>query len=193
MSSDDLMQALRDCGALLEGHFVLSSGKHSGHYVQVAQVGRDPALLERLLKTREAELQALNIETVLSAAIGGIVVGQQLALLLGKASVFAERKSDKMELRRGFNLRPGERVLLVEDVVTTGGTLAEIADLARAAGAEVAGAFTLINRSGSETWGDLPLHSVVAVDFPVYAADEVPPELAAVPQTRPGSKPLESS
>lgn len=188
MSSDDSINKLEELGALFRGHFVLASGKHSGHYVQVAQIGRQPRALHGLLEQCQDALTALSFDTVYSAAIGGIVIGQQLALLLDKPSVFAERKDNVMMLRRGFQFAKGEKLLMVEDVVTTGGTLKELRALAEAAGAEVVGVFSLINRSGLETWEGLPFISRFQVQFPVYEADAVPADLASIPVSRPGSK-----
>jgi orotate phosphoribosyltransferase len=190
MSLADPKSELDACGAILSGHFSLSSGKHSGNYVQVALVGREPQRLQRLLELRQDALNALKVETVLSAAIGGIAVGQQLALVLGARSIFAERQGTDMTLRRGFHLQPGERVLLVEDVVTTGGTLGEVEALALAAGAEIVGAFTLINRSGQKDWHQRPLISVVDLQFPVYEPESCPLCSAGLPMDRPGSRPL---
>jgi len=186
----DLLPILKEVGALREGHFLLASGRHSGHYVQVAQLSQYPDKLQPLLESAKPLLGPLGpIDTVFFPAIGALPVGQQLALALGTRAVFAERnKQNAMEMRRGFELRKGERLLLAEDVVTTGGTLKEIIGMAATAGAEVAGVFCVINRSGSNTWQGLPLVSLIDVNFPTYAEDELPPELAAIPVSRPGTK-----
>lgn len=190
MHTDDFLSLLKDVGALREGHFRLASGRHSGHYVQVAQLSQYPARLQPLLdsvRPRVGELGA--VDTVFYPAIGALPVGQQLALALECRAVFTERNAEnRMELRRGFELRPGEKLLLAEDVVTTGGTLKEIRPIAEKAGAEILGVFCVINRSGSDTWEGLPLISLVDLQFPTYAPDEVPPELAALPVHRPGTK-----
>jgi orotate phosphoribosyltransferase len=190
MNSSDLLPILKEVGALREGHFLLASGRHSGHYVQTAQLSQYPDRLQPLLESAKPLLEPLGrIDTVFFPAIGALPVGQQLALALGTRAVFAERnKQNDMELRRGFELRAGERILLAEDVVTTGGTLKEIISMVSDAGAEVAGVFCVINRSGQDTWQGLPLISLVNVDFPTYAEDEVPEALAAIPVNRPGTK-----
>lgn len=190
MNTSDLLPILKEVGALREGHFLLASGRHSGHYVQTAQLSQYPDRLQPLLESAKPLLEPLGrIDTVFFPAIGALPVGQQLALALSARAVFAERnKQNDMELRRGFELRAGERILLAEDVVTTGGTLKEIIGMVSDAGAEVAGVFCVINRSGRDTWQGLPLISLVNVDFPTYAEDEVPDELAAIPVHRPGTK-----
>jgi len=190
MANTELLSLLKDVGALREGHFRLASGRHSAHYVQVAQLSQHPAKLQPLLEGARDRIAALGaVDTVFYPAIGALPVGQQLALALNARAVFAERDADNhMVLRRGFELRKGENLLLAEDVVTTGGTLKEIRPMAEAAGANVLGVFCVINRSGRDTWQDLPLISLLDLQFPTYAPDEVPPELAAIPVDRPGSK-----
>lgn len=190
MSPTEITALLKEVGALKEGHFRLASGRHSGHYVQVAQLSQYPARLQPILEgVRRRILELGEIDTVFYPAIGALPVGQQLGLALEKRAVFAERNADNhMELRRGFELHPGEKLLLAEDVVTTGGTLKEIRRIAEYFGAEVVAVFCVINRSGSDTWEGLPLVSVLDLQFPTYSPDEVPPELAALPVYRPGSK-----
>lgn len=190
MSSSELLSILKDVGALREGHFLLASGRHSAHYVQVAQLSQYPARLQALLETAKPELEQLGpIDTVFYPAIGALPVGQQVGLALNARAIFAERnRQNQMEMRRGFELRSGDKVLLVEDVITTGGTLKEIVGMVEAAGAEVLGVFCIINRSGIDTWQGFPLVSLLDLSFPTYAPDEVPPELAAIPVYRPGTK-----
>jgi len=186
----DLLPLLKEVGALREGHFLLASGRHSGQYVQVAQLSQHPARLQPLLEEALPQIPGLDkVDTVFFPAIGALPVGQQVALALGARAVFTERNAEnRMELRRGFELRPGDQVLLVEDVVTTGGTLKEIVGMVAEAGATVAGVFCIINRSGSDTWQGFPLHSLCTLSFPTYAPEEVPPELAKIPIHRPGTK-----
>ncbi|MGA0334110.1 MAG: orotate phosphoribosyltransferase [Kiritimatiellia bacterium] len=190
MPTSDLLSILKDVGALREGHFQLASGRHSAHYVQVAQLSQYPAILFPLLKEAQPGLEALGeIDTVFFPAIGALPVGQLLGMALEKRSIFAERnKQNEMELRRGFEIRPGEKILLVEDVITTGGTLKELLPMVQAAGAEILGVFCIINRSGKATWQDYPLISLIDLEFPTYAPGEIPPELAAIPVYRPGTK-----
>ena len=190
MNPSDLLPILKEVGALREGHFLLASGRHSGHYVQTALLSQYPDKLQPMLESAKPLLEPLGqIDTVFFPAIGALPVGQQLALALGKRAIFAERnKQNNMELRRGFEIRPGEKVLLAEDVVTTGGTLKEVIGMVADAGAEVVGVFCVINRSGKNIWQGLPLISLINVDFPTYAEDELPEDLAALPVYRPGTK-----
>lgn len=190
MNASDLLPILKEVGALREGHFLLASGRHSAHYVQTALLSQYPDKLQPLLESAKPLLESLGpIDTVFFPAIGALPVGQQLALALGCRAVFAERnKQNDMELRRGFELRAGEKILLAEDVVTTGGTLKEIIRMAADAGAEVVGVFCVINRSGQDSWQGLPLISLINLSFPTFAEDELPPELAALPVYRPGTK-----
>lgn len=190
MPSTEILSLLKEVGALKEGHFRLASGRHSGQYVQVAQLSQYPARLQPILEGARLRVEALGeIDTVFYPAIGALPVGQQLGLALEKRAVFAERNADNdMELRRGFELHAGEKLLMAEDVITTGGTLKEIRKIAEELGAEPVGVFCVINRSGSDAWEGLPLVSLLDLQFPTYAPDEVPPELAAIPVSRPGSK-----
>lgn len=190
ISSDAMLALLKEVGALKEGHFKLASGRHSGHYVQVAQLSQYPARLMPLIQEARPALEALGrIDTVFFPAIGALPVGQLVGCALEKRAIFAERNpQNAMELRRGFDIREGETLLLVEDVITTGGTLFEIKKIAEAKGATILGVFCIINRSGQNTWDGLPLVSLLNVQFPTYAPDELPPELAALPVYRPGTK-----
>jgi orotate phosphoribosyltransferase len=191
MQSDEkVLDILRECEALKEGHFVLASGKHSGHYVQVGQLCQYPDKLETVLRETTKDFADLEFTTFVSAAIGGITVGQQLALVHGKRHVFCERKDNVMLLRRGFNFKPGEKVVLVEDVMTTGGTVKEIWKIVAAAGADIVGIFALVNRSATteERWEGTKFVRAINLQFPVFEADQVPEALAAIPVSRPGSK-----
>lgn len=181
---------LKQFGAIEEGHFLLASGRHSGHYVKKGLLVQHPRAVQEMIEARLPELQALGrIDVVLSPAVGGIAVGQQVGLGLGCRAIYAERNPEnELELKRGFTLSQGERVLLVEDVITTGGTLEEMHHFVTGADAEVAGTFVLVNRSRRKELLDRPLVSCLAVDFPTYASDQVPPNLAAIPVTRPGTK-----
>ena len=185
-----VLDLLKEVGALKEGHFRLASGRHSANYVQTALLTQYPAKLQPLLDEARPKIDALGpIDTVFFPAIGALPVGQQVAYTLGKRGIFTERDADNvMQLRRGFELHKGENILLVEDVVTTGGTLKEIRPMAEALDVNIVGVFCVINRSGKSDWEGLPLVSVIDLTFPTYADDEVPEALAAIPVYRPGTK-----
>ena len=179
------------CGALLRGHFLLSSGRHSGHYLQCARVLMDPKRAERLARALAASLPADlrgAIDKVVSPAMGGVIVGHEMARALGVEAMFVERPGGRFELRRGFSLTPGERILLVEDVVTTGLSSREAMAAVEEAGGKVLAVAALVDRSGGRAAFPVPFHALVALDFPTYVADELPPELAALPAVKPGSR-----
>lgn len=189
-SAVDDRERLREAGALLEGHFVLASGRHSPAYVQAARLTERPEALSEVL---EGGLGAMDFSreprAVLTAAMGGVPVGQQVALMQGCRSLFAERdEANRLVLERGFRMEDDEPVLLVEDVVTTGGTLGELEALVDRAGAEVVGVFTLINRSGSDRWEGHALHSAYTVSIPSYDPAQCPDCREDRPAVRPGSK-----
>jgi orotate phosphoribosyltransferase len=190
MSPSDVLQLFRDSGALLEGHFLLSSGLHSTGYLQCALVLQHPQHAGRLGQALadQARGAGLEVDVVLSPAMGGLIIGHETGRALGVRAIFAERQEGALVLRRGFALRPGERVLIVEDVVTTGKSTMETAEAARAAGAVVVGAASIIDRGGGR---DLPVPyvSLAAVDFPTFPSDQVPESLRDVPAVKPGSRP----
>jgi len=186
---DAILDVFRRAGALLEGHFLLSSGRHSPTYLQCALVLQDPRTAEDLCSRLAGAFADEPIDTVLAPAIGGIVVAHEVARALGARALFAERQDDRMTLRRGFALRPGERVLLVEDVVTTGGSLREIQDLARRAGAEVVAVAALVDRTGGRDPGfGMPLTALVTVDAPNYPPEDCPECRKGLPVVKPGSR-----
>jgi len=186
---EETVSFLLEHGALEEGHFQLASGRHSGHYVMKGRLVQHAALVHEMLLQRKDALAALGpIDVVLSPAVGGIPVGQQLALVLGCRHVYSERVDNEMVLKRGFQIEKGERIIMAEDVITTGGTLKELKEFVLGQGAELAGVFTLVNRSGKDTWETWPLVSCLDAVFPTYAPDEVPEELAKLPLVRPGTK-----
>lgn len=191
-SATELLQLFRASGALLQGHFQLTSGLHSDQYFQCALVLQEPAHAERLCRLGAAAFAASAIATVVAPAVGGIVVGQEVARLLGARSIFAERKDGSMQLRRGFALRPGERVLVAEDVVTTGGSVREVIVLARQAGAEVCGVFAIVDRSGGAI--DFGVRFVPAVTLQVrtYTPAACPLCRRGVPLEKPGSRGLQA-
>jgi orotate phosphoribosyltransferase len=188
MDQDAVLDLFRKSGALLEGHFRLSSGLHSNRYLQSALVLQYPefaTLLGDALGERTRHLQAT---AVLSPALGGIVIGQEVGRALAVRALFAERQDGTLTLRRGFSLGPGDRVLIVEDVITTGGSTKETAAVAEAAGARVIGAASIIDR-GSDPGGlGLPLQSLVRLDVPTWDPEACPMCANAEPVTKPGSR-----
>ncbi len=190
-----VLELFRASGALLEGHFRLSSGLHSPFYLQCARLLMDPKRAEQVcaaLKVRiEQALPALAFEQIVSPALGGVVFGYELARQFGVVSIFVEREpSGRFALRRGFTLEPGARVLMVEDVVTTGLSSRECIACVREHGAVVVGAACLVDRSGGKADLGVPLVPLVSLELPVYPPDRLPPELAAIPAIKPGSRPV---
>jgi len=173
--------------ALLEGHFVLRSGLHSGHFFQCAQVCQDMAAVERLAQLLLAKLGDLSFQTVLAPAMGGLVIGQEVARQSRARFIFAEKVNDRLALRRGFTLAPGEQVLVVEDVVTRGGRVQECLDLIRGTGGAPAGIAILVDRSSGAARFEVPTVSLLELDFPTYPADALPEALARIPVQKPGS------
>jgi orotate phosphoribosyltransferase len=191
MSDDEILGEFRAADALLEGHFILSSGLRSPRYLQCARVLMDPARAERLARALAARIPNLvrdQIDCVVSPAMGGVIVGHEMGRALGKSAMFLERPNGVFELRRGFRLEPGARVLMVEDVVTTGLSSREAIAAVAAAGGEVLAEAALVDRSGGTADLGVPFFPLIRIDVPTYQPDEVPPELAAIPAVKPGSR-----
>ena len=191
MTLDEVLAEFRSCGALLEGHFKLSSGRHSGHYLQCARVLMNPARAARLARAVVSGIPDAvkdEIDVVVSPAMGGILIGHEVARALDKNALFLERPEGVFHLRRGFALKPGAKVLMVEDVVTTGLSSREaIAAVAREGG-EVIAECALIDRSEGSADLGVPFFPLAAFNFPTYAPEDIPPQLAAVAVTKPGSR-----
>ncbi len=187
-TADTVLDLFRRVGALLEGHFRLTSGLHSPGYLQCALVLQHPHEAERCGALLADRVRGLGAETVLSPALGGIVIGHEVARALGVRAIFAERQDGKLTLRRGFTISPGEKVLVVEDVVTTGGSTRETIDVARAAGAVVVGAASIIDRSGGDQSLDVPYHALATVALPTYQPESCPLCAAGSPVVKPGSR-----
>ncbi len=175
--------------ALLQGHFVLRSGLHSGHYFQCAQVCQDMGAVERLaqLLLEKLATQGIKFPTVLAPAMGGLVIGQEVARQARARYIFAEKENNVLVLRRGFTIAPNEPILVVEDVVTRGGRVVECLDIIRKAGGNPVAVAMLVDRSAGATRFDVPAVSLLELSFPTYPADAVPPELASIPVQKPGS------
>jgi orotate phosphoribosyltransferase len=175
--------------ALLTGHFVLRSGLHSGHYFQCAQVCQRMDAVERLAELMVAKIRAAgwDFTTVLAPAMGGLVIGQEVARQAKARYIFCEKENNVLVLRRGFTLAPGEPVLVVEDVVTRGGRVNECIEIVRQAGGKTAGVAMLVDRSAGSARFDVPFLSLLELSFPTYPADQVPASLAALPVSKPGS------
>jgi orotate phosphoribosyltransferase len=186
-SQQEVLDILVRTKALLRGHFVLRSGLHSAHYFQCAQVCQDMAAVTRLTEMLLPKLQGLSFQTVLAPAMGGLVIGQEVARQSGVRYIFAEKVDDVLVLRRGFTFTPGERVLIVEDVVTRGGRVNECIKLVQAGGGVPVAVAMLVDRSAGHTRFEIPAVSLLELSFPTYAADQLPPELAALPVQKPGS------
>ena len=183
-----VLDRFRRVGGLLEGHFRLTSGLHSAGYLQSALVLQHPREAETCGTALADKLRGLGAQVVLSPALGGIVIGQEVGRALGIRAMFAERLDGRLVLRRGFVLEPGEKVLVVEDVVTTGGSTRETIDVARQAGAVVVGAAAIIDRSGGQQQIDVPFHSLAAVSLPTHEPESCPLCLAGQPVVKPGSR-----
>jgi orotate phosphoribosyltransferase len=188
-SSDDLLDLFRKSGALLDGHFRLTSGLHSTGYLQCALVLQHPQHAEALGRTIGTRVADLNATVVLSPALGGIVIGHEVARALGVRAVFAERQDGALMLRRGFMLSESDRVLVVEDVVTTGGSTRETMQVAMAAGGRVVGAASIVDRGGAGSF-DVPFRSLVSITLPTYEPERCPLCAQGMPVVKPGSRPV---
>ncbi|MCW1987833.1 MULTISPECIES: orotate phosphoribosyltransferase [Novosphingobium] len=191
MQEEDILSEFRASQALLEGHFLLSSGRHSAHYLQCARVLMDPMRASRLASALAAKLPRdvrQQIAKVVAPAMGGVIIGHEMGRALGVEAVFVERPTGTFELRRGFTLTPGEKVLMVEDVVTTGLSSREAIKAVEEAGGVVIAEAALVDRSAGAVDLGVPFYPLVSLNFPTYAPDELPPALAAVPAIKPGSR-----
>jgi len=191
LSDEEILAEFRAADALLEGHFILSSGLRSPRYLQCARVLMDGARAERLARALAAKIPAElreRIETVVSPAMGGVIIGHEMGRALRRPAMFLERPHGTFELRRGFRLEPGTRVLMVEDVVTTGLSSREAIEAVQMAGGEVIAEAALVDRSQGQADLGVPFLPLIRIDVPTYDADSVPPELAAIPPIKPGSR-----
>jgi orotate phosphoribosyltransferase len=191
MTRDDLLDLFRRSGALLDGHFRLSSGLHSSGYLQCALVLQHPAEAEALGRAIAERTRHLGATVVLSPALGGVVIGQEVGRGLGVRAIFAERQDGTLMLRRGFTLAETDRVLVIEDVVTTGGSTRETIQVARATGAHVVGAAAMVNRSsGQAAELGVPFTALLDIALPTYELNLCPLCAEGVPLVKPGSRPV---
>jgi orotate phosphoribosyltransferase len=193
MTVDEVLDVFRQCGALLEGHFILSSGLRSPIFLQKARVFMHPDQAERLCRALADKLRAAGhagVSQIVSPAVGGIIPGYETARHLRVPAIYTERVDGRFQLRRGFSIAPGEKVLVVEDIVTTGLSIRECVDCLRGIGADVVAAACLIDRSAGEADVGVPLIALANYRVPAYPADALPPELAAIPAIKPGSRGL---
>jgi orotate phosphoribosyltransferase len=191
MTDEEVLDEFRAAEALLEGHFILSSGLRSPRYLQCARVLMNPARAGRLAQAVAAKIPAelrARISAVVSPAMGGVIAGQEVARALNVDAMFVERPTGTFELRRGFRLTPGQQVLMMEDVVTTGLSSREAMKAIAEAGGEVVAAASLIDRSNGTADLGVPFFPLIRLDVPSYDADSLPPELAAIPAIKPGSR-----
>lgn len=191
MTDEEVLSEFRAADALLEGHFILSSGLRSPRYLQCARVLMDPARAERIAQSLAAKLPGGirgEIDLVVSPAMGGVIIGHEMGRALGRPAIFVERPQGVFEVRRGFRIEPGQKVLLVEDVVTTGLSSCEAIKAVEQAGGEVIGAASIVDRSGGSADLGVPYTGLIRIDVPTYEADALPPDLAAIPPIKPGSR-----
>jgi len=188
MTNEETLQIFRQTGALLEGHFVLRSGLHSRQYFQCALALQQMPIVERLGRALADRVRSLGAVTVIAPALGGLVIGQEVARQLGVRFIFAEKEEGKLVLRRGFKIAPGEKVLVVEDVVTKGGRVQETIDIVRAHCGQVLAVAMIVDRSNGAVDLGVPTFSLLALKVEAFPADDLPADLAKIPVEKPGSK-----
>jgi orotate phosphoribosyltransferase len=188
MTQDQVLQVFRDTGALLEGHFILRSGLHSRQFFQCALALQQMPVVEKLGAALAAKVKSLGAHTVVAPAMGGLVIGQEVARQLGVRFIFVEKEEGKLVLRRGFKIAAGEKILVVEDVVTKGGRVQETLDIVRANGGNVVAVATIVDRSNGAVNFGVPFLSLIALKVEAFEADKLPSDLANTPAVKPGSK-----
>jgi len=188
MTEQEILQIFRETGALLEGHFVLRSGLHSRQYFQCALALQQMPLVETIGAALAEKVRRLNAATVIAPAMGGLVLGQEVARQLRCRFIFAEKEEGKLALRRGFKIAPGERMLVVEDVITKGGRVQETIDIVRANAGSVLGVAVAVDRSNGQVKLGVPMFSLLSLAVEAFEPDKLPPDLAAIPVLKPGSR-----
>jgi len=188
MTRQEILQVFKDTGALLDGHFVLRSGLRSRQYFQCALALQFMPTVEKLGAELANKVRSLGAVTVVAPAMGGLVLGQEVARQLGVRFIFVEKEDGKLVLRRGFRISPAEKILVVEDVITKGGRVQETIDIVRANGGQVVGVAMAVDRSGGSVEFGLPMVSLLKLQVETFEADKLPADLAAMPAVKPGSK-----
>jgi orotate phosphoribosyltransferase len=188
MIDSEILQVFRDTGALLEGHFILRSGRHSRQYFQCALALQQMPTVERLGRALADKVRTLGAVTVVSPAMGGLVLGQEVARQLGLRFIFAEKEGGKLVLRRGFKISKGEKILVVEDVVTQGGRVQETIDIVRGQGGDVVGVAVMVDRSGGTVQFGVPFVGLMSMQVETFDPNQLPPDLQKIPAVKPGSR-----
>jgi orotate phosphoribosyltransferase len=188
MTTDEALQIFRDSGALLEGHFILRSGLHSRQFFQCALALQQMPVVEKLGAALATKVKSLGAVTVVAPAMGGLVIGQEVARQLGLRFIFVEKEDGKLVLRRGFKIAAGEKILVVEDVVTKGGRVQETLDIVRAHGGQTVGVAMVVDRSNGAVNFGLPFTSLISLQVETFDPAQLPPDLAKIPAVKPGSK-----
>jgi orotate phosphoribosyltransferase len=188
MTTAEALQLFRETGALLEGHFVLRSGLHSRQYFQCALALQQMPIVEKFGRALAEKTRSLGAATIISPAMGGLVIGQEVARQLGARFIFVEKEEGKLALRRGFKISPGEKILVVEDVITKGGRVQETLDIVRANKGAVLGVAMMVDRSDGTVDLGVPVFSLIKMNVETFEVDKLPPDLAAIPAMKPGSK-----
>lgn len=183
---NEVLDIFEKSGALLKGHFILRSGLRSEYYFQCARIGEDLGKITRLAELLIQKIGKIDCQTIIAPAMGALVIGQEIARQMGKRFIFPEKVDGKLELRR-FSIKPGEKILVVEDVVTQGGRAQETLEIVKKAGGKLVGIAILVDRSASDTKFEVPLYSLIELSFPTYKPEELPAHLKAIPPTKPGS------
>lgn len=189
---DKTLELLKKSDALLEGHFILSSGKHSNKYIQCAKLIENPVYCEEVANIIGKKLKEkdIKVDLCVGPAMGGVIISYELARALGVNAIFTERENGRMTLRRGFEIKEGMKVIIVEDVITTGKSSFETVDVIRSCGAEVLALTSIVNRSNKDEINGLPIISATKIDVDTWDEDEIPDELKNIPATKPGSRSL---
>ena len=186
-TKEEVLEIFRSTNALLQGHFILRSGLRSEYFFQCAQVCQRMAEVTRLIELMKPKIAELEFETVLAPAMGGLVVGQEVARQFNARYIFVEKENDKLVLRRGFKIAPNERILIVEDVITRGGRAQEAFDIVEANDGKVVGVAVLVDRSQGKAHFNCPLISLLQMGFPTFSPDKLPEHLKSIPPVKPGS------